>query len=682
MTGADILRALGGIDFRLVMLGAPTETQIPKARASMPIGRKLAMIAAVIALLICAVPLIQLALYSGDAVMYSYHEVIGRSDAAVFAKFKSKTEHLTGTDYVFEVTETLRGDLPEKQEITVCSAKKTLFSEDEMTKYENKENVSFEEDVEYFLTLSVDKHGEISFFGEQIIAVGGLADARTEVDGFIALLEEYGITVDMSRDELVQFFKYIFEDIVIEDECPHKVDEWMINNYPSDTKPGERTGVCSICGNRVTEQMESSWDLDYNLDFTAKTGSVTGIGDCKDKEIFIPTHYQGCTITQIDSSAFRDCIIENVIIPDTVTVIGMDAFANPNIKSVYIPDSVTKIYPKAFGNGKGAGIKIHIDKDNPYYIFKDNCLINKQTKILVCGFSDSVIPDDGSVEHIGSLAFELCSELKNIQIPSSVKTISSSAFRYCTGLEEIILPEGLTVIGESAFAHSGIQEIIIPEGLTSLEAGAFKHCESLKTAVIPSTFKEIPESMFYGCGKLETVNIPEGVETIGEGAFSHCYSLRNIKLPQTLTTIKNGAFYYSGIIEIIIPSSVTELEPAFERCYNLKTVVLPEGITRISNMAFSHCSKLKNITMPSTVTEIGQCAFQYCSELSTIKIPKSVTKIEIMAFLECSELTRIEYDGTIAEWYAITKEDYSLLSWDRNTGDYTVICTNGTVSKQ
>ena len=91
MTGEDILRALGGIDYRLVMLGAPTDKPPqPKVGEWHSFFRRLAVAMVAIAMMICIIPLIQIILYTGEEEVYSYTELIGKSDAAVFATYKGR----------------------------------------------------------------------------------------------------------------------------------------------------------------------------------------------------------------------------------------------------------------------------------------------------------------------------------------------------------------------------------------------------------------------------------------------------------------------------------------------------------------------------------------------------------------------------------------------------------------
>ena len=109
----------------------------------------------------------------------------------------------------------------------------------------------------------------------------------------------------------------------------------------------------------------------------------------------------------------------------------------------------------------------------------------------------------------------------------------------------------------------------------------------------------------------------------------------------------------------------------------LGVIIFDKNVTGIEGSAFYHCSALKSITIPNSVTSIGYQAFQYCSALKSITIPNSVTEIGNSAFSYCSSLTRIDFNGTMAEWNAITK--YS--DWDSSTGSCTVYCTDGQITK-
>lgn len=74
------------------------------------------------------------------------------------------------------------------------------------------------------------------------------------------------------------------------------------------------------------------------------------------------------------------------------------------------------------------------------------------------------------------------------------------------------------------------------------------------------------------------------------------------------------------------------------------------------------------------------------TNLKKITIPQTIIRIGMGAFVHCCNLTEIVYLGTKEQWRAITKyvsdtNDISDPSWDKDTGDYTIYCTDGTIAK-
>ena len=70
-----------------------------------------------------------------------------------------------------------------------------------------------------------------------------------------------------------------------------------------------------------------------------------------------------------------------------------------------------------------------------------------------------------------------------------------------------------------------------------------------------------------------------GVTTIGENVFSYCEVLTSIELPHTLTSIGSYAFSPSGLTEIDVPQSVTELGGGLVRdCEDITTFRIRNAI--------------------------------------------------------------------------------------------------------
>jgi len=232
-----------------------------------------------------------------------------------------------------------------------------------------------------------------------------------------------------------------------------------------------------------------------------------------------------------------------------------------------------------------------------------------------------------------------------------------SSFISYTNATEITIPYGVTSIKEDAFRGcQGLTSITIPDSVTSIGGYAFSGCTGLTSITIPDSVTSIGEMAFYNCSKLTSITIPDSVTSIGDSAFFNCTGLTSITIPNSVTSIGNEAFYW---------------------CTGLTSVTIGNGVTSIGDSAFYDCTGLTSVTIPDSVRSIGDYAFMGCTGLTSITIPDSVTSIGDAAFYNCSKLTSINFKGTKAEWNAISKGS----AWNYNTGEYTIYCTDGTLSK-
>ena len=247
-------------------------------------------------------------------------------------------------------------------------------------------------------------------------------------------------------------------------------------------------------------------------------------------------------------------------------------------------------------------------------------------------------------------AFDGCSSLTSITIPSSVTSIGVYAFYYCKRLTNITIPDSVTSIGDGAFSYcTSLTSITIPSSVTSIGESAFRNCTSLTSITIPSSVTSIGNFAFYYCKSLTNITIPDSVTSIGNFAFSDCRSLTSITIPDSVTSIENSAFSNcSSLTSITIPNSVTSIGTyAFDGCRSLTSITIPDGVTSIENSAFSNCSSLTSITIPNSVTSIGTYAFDGCSSLTSVTISDSVTSIGESAFSNCSSLTSITIPDSV-----------------------------------
>ena len=484
------------------------------------------------------------------------------------------------------------------------------------------------------------------------------------------------------------------------------------------------------------------WGIDNILTFTytVTDNKITITGLVQNKEptsLIIPAQIEGLTVTAIAPNAFKDKNkIKEVDIPNSVKSIGNAAFSGcSSLESMTIPfvgakagvtSSDTDQYPFGYIFGTSSytgGVAI-----KQYYYGNSTSSATSNTYYIPSSLK-SVTVTGGNVLRG---AFQGCTRLTSITIPNSVTSIGQQAFRECTGLTSITIPNSVTNIGNYAFKGcSGLTSITIPNSVTSIDSNAFEGCRRLTAVTIPNSVTSIGESAFYnctglttvnwnatecisagsyrspifeGCSNLATVNIGDNVKIIPPYAFYTCSKLTNITIPNSVTRIGNDAFRKcTGLTSITIPNSVTSIGSfAFDDCTGLTSITIPNSVTRIGMRAFLNTAWYNNQpdglvyagkvayeykgTMPSNTSivlkagtlGIGEDAFYYCTGLTSITIPNSVTIIYDGAFRICTNLTSITFNGTKAQWNAITKGS----DWNSDTGNYTIHCTDGDIPKQ
>ena len=285
-----------------------------------------------------------------------------------------------------------------------------------------------------------------------------------------------------------------------------------------------------------------------------------------------------------------------------------------------------------------------------------------------------------SYDKLGYLAFEGCSSLTSLTIPSSVTSIGFSAFSGCSGLTSLTIPSSVTSIGSSAFEGcSGLTSFTIPSSVTSISSGAFEGCSGLTSFTIPSSVTSIGSGAFEGCSGLTSLTIPSSVTSIGYKVFSGCSGLTSLTIPSSVTSIGSSAFEgCSGLTSFTIPSSVTSIgSGAFEGCSGLTSLTIPSSVTSIGYKVFSGCSGLTSLTIPSSVTSISSGAFLFCGltnlyyiiddeietylskghpyidvecgfeyylndkKITSVVIPSTITELGEYAFQNCRDLTSV-----------------------------------------
>lgn len=294
-------------------------------------------------------------------------------------------------------------------------------------------------------------------------------------------------------------------------------------------------------------------------------------------------------------------------------------------------------YKVIIGDGKNALTGVN----GKGYIYSSNEVTISKSAFSGCsGLISISIPS--SVTSIGDSAFSGCSKLESITLPFVGATKDGSEnthFGYIFGASDYTenatkVPESLrsviitneTEISENAFnGCSNLTSITLPSTLETIEASAFSNCSSLTSITIPNSVTSIAAAAFYNCTSLTAF--------YGEG--NDYYSIDNNR-----ALIVDGGktlLAYAGANDetsYAIPEGITLISSnAFLKATKLTSITLPSTLKTINSYAFEACNNLTSITIPSSVTAIGYYAFSYCSSLKEIIIEEGSNLANTIASL-------------------------------------------------
>ncbi len=420
--------------------------------------------------------------------------------------------------------------------------------------------------------------------------------------------------------------------------------------------------------------------LGYSEKYPTVLGSSTFEGCASLTHVILPA-----TLTKISGSAFKGCeALVSIALPEALATLDTSAFEGCASLSAINLDKVQYINQKAFldctaltfvdlsgfiGYGTSSSNigKLYTDtfRNTGLTSFTFNKSDATKTNVIpatIKQLSNGVFAGT----KLKSLAFEdsdVSLYLSSGSSPTSTLSHSYGVFEGCTELASVDFGERKLSISTCTFRDCAIEEIVIGKAVTLINSNAF-----------------------YGCTKLRKVSIPTdgALTTIGVNVFTDMTTLATVEFTSSgtpgtkFTTIDDNAFQNTGISEIVIPTSVTNIGAyAFEGCRKLtsvtfagdvenpsklswigdgytgnnkyasytfancpllKTVVFPVGDNvKIGDSTFTN-SGIEEITLSDSVTAIGYGAFKDCGKLKTVNIDASNSQLSIMqpyAFADC-----------------------------------------------
>lgn len=431
--------------------------------------------------------------------------------------------------------------------------------------------------------------------------------------------------------------------------------------------------------------------LEYRLNEDGQSYTVVSIGSFDRTELSVPSHHaDGKPVTAIGKLAFAGSLLTSVYLPDTVEEVSTGAFQNSHsLKSVRLPKSAIlgegvfrycesleqvslpehlAILPGETFRGCVSLKELYLPEGlfvignfamegcrsvKELYL-PDSVRYVQQNAFAQCAMLESVrvspYAELGNAVFQGCIAlqrvnlpetmdmlpyqlFMQCARLSYVELPDGLTYIGSDAFMHCTSLKEIHLPDSVESIGDSAFCDSGLTGIVLSDAVTYLGPHAFQSCKNLVSVRLPRGLTILRRYTFHGCKSLEEIHLPDSLEKMEDNAFGMCTALKSIEIPRKITEIRE--FCFSG-------------------CASLKEVVLPPQVKTVWNYAFSQCSRLEKINMEG-VEKISGLAFFHCDSLRAVTLSDTLRELSGQVFLNCPVLEELHFDGSTAEWNAVSK---------------------------
>lgn len=238
-----------------------------------------------------------------------------------------------------------------------------------------------------------------------------------------------------------------------------------------------------------------------------------------------------------------------------------------------------------------------------------------------------------------------------------VTSIGERAFNNCTFLASVKIPSSVSSIGEFALSCRGLSSIDVAdenESFASIDGNLYN--------------KDATALIQYALGKTATnFTIIDSVMVIEKGAFVNCH-LTNIYVSGNNTAYKSisGNLYSKDgktfvqyalgktATSFTVPVGVTSISGySFCGCPLLQRVKITNSVTSIGDRAFSDCVSLKSVLADNGVKNIGVEAFVNCEVLSEIALSSALLSIDNRAFFGCDNLIRVYYKGSSVDWARI-----------------------------
>ena len=234
----------------------------------------------------------------------------------------------------------------------------------------------------------------------------------------------------------------------------------------------------------------------------------------------------------------------------------------------------------------------------------------------------------------------------------------------------LLIPEGTKTIFPGTYKGSGkIREVILPAGLEVIKENAFDGCKNLRKIEFPEGLLKIESVAFLSCGLVEAV-LPDSL-TVLENAFVECKSLKRVHIGKSLKELSPRAFCGCGIeafevdeenpyfkaVDGVLLSKDGKTLYAYPSGKNEKEYTVPDGVRTIEEYAFSYTRGLTTVILPDGLEYIRSYAF-YEVNITEMSFPKSLSYLGDYSLFYAKRLKRIDFRGKKSEYHVRTDSSW------------------------
>ena len=252
-----------------------------------------------------------------------------------------------------------------------------------------------------------------------------------------------------------------------------------------------------------------------------------------------------------------------------------------------------------------------------------------------CDMSTIDLPTD--ISYIGSCAFKDCKNLVEVYMDKAVTTIDSNPFKGCISLQNVRITAETPPVAPNDWENTGNATLEVPPSSVSA------YSTTTPWSGFSSTIELTGEHFWYkGIRYFLNYDGTASVTGFNEDEMDEDVTILS-KLPMettyTVTSIADKAFQ-SGYWDYDTKKWV------YTSAGKIKSVTIPGTVKTIGEEAFYCCTSLKSVVLGDGIETIGRESFKKTGLIS-LNIPGSVKTINYSAFSDCSSLKSLTLNNGI-----------------------------------